>query len=287
MPIVMRMCVLLSCLLANLVMAGPTLAVAPCMGDQKAAHYSMYLVPRLVDTELFRDWAPFLERLGRESHVCFELQIPASIPSFEKALLSGTPDFAYMNPFHLVMVGKSPGYVPLVRDDKEKLTGLLVVRKDSPIRQLSQLQGATVAFPAPNAYAASLLIRSSLDKLHIDIEPLYVGSHSNVFRAVALGQATAGGAASIALEQEPVALRAVLRVLYTTRTYKAPPFAASQRVPEVVRQRVTGVFLHLMADESGRALLRAIQIPTPVRADYDRDYGELEQLGLMSLVRQD
>ena len=287
MPIAMRMCVLLSCLLANLGMAGPALAVAPCMGDQKAAHYSMYLVPRLVDTELFRDWAPFLERLGTESQVCFELHIPASIPSFEKALLSGTPDFAYMNPFHLVMVGKSPGYVPLVRDDKEKLTGLLVVRKDSPIRQLSQLQGGTVAFPAPNAYAASLLIRAALDKSHIAIEPDYVGSHSNVFRAVALGQAAAGGASSTALEQEPEALRAVLRVLYITPAYNSHPFTASQRVPEVVRQRVTGAFLHLMADASGRALLRAIQMSTPVRADYERDYRELEQLGLMRFVRQD
>lgn len=284
MPFVMRVSVFLLCLLATNTGAA---AASPCFGDQKAAHYSMYLVPRLADTELFRDWTPLLERLGGESQVCFELRIPSGIPSFEKALSRGEPDFAYMNPFHLVMVEKSPGYIPLIRDEKESLAGLLVVRKDSPIRNLGQLEGQTVAFPSPNAYAASLLIRASLDKQNIAITPDYVGSHSNVFRAVALGRAAAGGAASNALEREPEALRSVLRVLYITQAYNSHPIAANKRIPEAVRQRVTAAFLRLAESQSGRAMLQAIQMPSPVIADYERDYRALERLDLMRFVRRD
>jgi len=185
-----------------------------------------------------------------------------------------------------VVVAHSPGYVPLVRDRKSKLAGILVVRTDSPVRNVQQLDGKTVAFPAPDAYVASLLLRSFLASKHVQVEADYVGSHSNVYRAVALGAADAGGGANTTLKREPEGLRSQLRVLYTTPLYVSHPFSAHPRVPRQVREKVIRGFFEMAGDTDGRALLKAIQMPSPVRADYGRDYRALEKLHLGRFTKQ-
>lgn len=258
---------------------------APCLGDQSAQHrYSVYLIPRLPATTLYGTWAPLLERLGKENGLCFDLRVPANFTQFERAIQNGEPDFVLLNPYHQVMVVRKPGYVPLVRDQQSGLAGVVVVRKDSPIKDIHELDGATVAFPAPNAYVASLLLRALLYREKIHITADYVGSHSNVFRAVALGTTQAGGGANTTLSQEPPELQAQLRVLFTTPNYMPHPFSVHPRVPQSVRKKVIAGFLRMVDDSAGRDLLKAINMAQPIRADYDRDYRELEQLQLERFV---
>ena len=260
-------------------------AAAPCLGEQSAKNnYSVYLIPRLPATTLYHDWAPFLKRLGKENGLCFDLRIPADFTEFEQAIRAGKPDFVLLNPYHQVMVARKPGYVPLVRDQQSGLAGVLVVSKDSPVQNIHQLEGATVAFPAPNAYAASLLMRALFAQENIHITANYVGSHSNVYRAVALGAAQAGGGANTTLSHEPAELQAQLRVLFTTHNFTPHPFSAHPRIPQPVREKVVAGFLNIAADPAGRDLLKAIQIAQPTRADYARDYKELEQLNLEHFV---
>jgi len=172
----------------------------------------------------------------------------------------------------------------LVRDAQSRLGGILVVPSDSPIRDIHQLEGKTVAFPAPNAYVASLLMRALLAREKIHIGADYVGSHGNVFRAAALGAADAGGGANTTLEHEPTALRSQLRMLYTSSLYMSHPFAAHPRVPRQIREKVIVGFLALDGYAEGRAMLEVIQMDQPVRADYEHDYRGLESLGLVHFV---
>jgi len=253
----------------------------PCLGEQTAGtSYSVYLVPRISATKLYQDWAPFLERLGKENGLCFVLHIPADFTEFEQAIQTGKPDFVFLNPYHQLTVVRKPGYVPLVRDQKSELSGVLVVRKDSPLKDIRQLEGTTVAFPSPNAYVASLLIRALLAQKNIHITADYVGSHSNVYRAVALGAKQTGGGANTTLEHEPKELQSQLRVLFTTPNFVPHPFSAHPRVPQSVREKVITGFLSIATDPVGSGLLKAIQIAQPIRADYTRDYKGLEKLKL-------
>lgn len=273
----LRNCFLLLCLSILCVRLA---AAAPCLGNQTVRSNSVYLIPRLPATTLYQDWAPFLTRLGKENGLCFDLYIPADFIQFEQAILAGKPDFVLLNPYHQVMVARQPGYVPLVRDQQSQLTGVLVVRKDSPVQDIRQLEGATVAFPAPNAYVASLLMRAILAQKKIHINVNYVGSHSNVYRAVALGAAQAGGGASTTLNREPSELQAQLRVLFTTTKYMPHPFSAHPRISRQVREKVITGFLNIATDSAGRDMLKAIEIAQPTRADYSHDYKELERLKL-------
>lgn len=259
----------------------PALAAA---GDGAGASYSIAVVPQFRAEEIHRDWTPALERLRAATGASFSLRIAADIPAFEESMLAGQPDFAYMNPYHQVMARRAQGYVPLVRDSKP-LTGILVVRKDDPIRSAAELDGKEVAFPAPNAFGASLWIRALLaEREKIRIVPVYVKTHSNAFRHAATGRAAAAGGIGMTLAEEPEELRSALRVLIETPGVASHPLSAHPRVPEAVRRVVTETLLGMAHDAAGRAVLRDIQIPNPVRADHARDYQPLEKVGLEKYV---
>ncbi len=261
------------------------MAQADCLGDPWADRvHEVHVVPQLTPAMLLGKWAPLLEQLGRRTGLCFELRIASSIPDFENALLAGQPDFAFVNPYHEVMARKAQGYLPLVVDGKEKLTGILTVRADSPIQSIKELDGQQIAFPAPNAFAASLLLRSRLAQQGIRIQPKYVKTHANVYRAVIIGDVVAGGGVNNTLERESPSVRDQLRILHETPGYTPHPFVAHPRVAAQLREAVIAAVLALGESDSGRQLLDGIQIPSPIRADYARDYAPLESLQIEKFV---
>lgn len=255
-----------------------------CIGDQAQARQprSVAIVPQLPPAELYSRWRPLLQQLGQRAGICFDLVVPATIPTFEQGLQQGTYAYAFMNPYHQLMVQQR--YQPLVRDGKTLLKGILLVRNDSAITALPQLAGATIAFPSPNAFAASLLIRAHLHALGIPFKPDYLKTHSNVYRAVAIQQAAAGGGVNNTLRREPQELREMLRVLYTTPGYPAHPFSARRDLPAAETDRLVKAWLALAANPKAVPLLNAVQLPKPVASDHQRDYQPLQQLQLQQLV---
>lgn len=262
-----------------------SLSMGACFGDkQSGKNYSVYVVPQLAPAHLFSHWAPFLEELGKRTKLCFDLVIPHDIPEFESALNSGTPDFAFMNPYHLVITQKKEKYIPLIADAKNKLDGILVIKAQSSIEKIQDLQNKSVAFPAPNAFAASLLVRAILDKKGVKINPVYVKSHENVYRSVILGQTQAGGGVNNTFEREPEEIQQQIKVLMKTPSFSPHPFSANPRVFPKIRREIIAGFLDIYADESKRDLLYEIQITVPEEVTYRRNYLGLESLGLEKFV---
>lgn len=251
-------------------------------GEQRS--FSLAVVPQFTMDQIRRNWQPLLERLQTMTGYHFQLRFSRSIPDFEQDFLGGVPDFAFLNPYHAVMARHTQGYVPLLRDSK-LLTGIIVVRHDDPLGSVRELDGRELAFPAPNAFGASLYLRALLaESFHITVKPRYVKTHSNVYRHVIVGEVAAGGGVNNTLEHEPAEVRSRLRVLYETPGVAAHPLAAHPRVPEAVRKALSDAILRLAADPAGAALLAAVQLPTPVLADYARDYRGLEKLNFERYV---
>lgn len=246
---------------------------------QDPVKYSFGVVPQTTATEIFKTWNPLLKKLSSEMGVSLELRLFDNIPKFESSFLAGELDFAYMNPYHVVMAQKA-GYIPLVRDN-DPVIGILVVKKGGDIRAVRDLDGKTIAFPAPNAFAASLYMRALLkEQMKINITPHYMGNHSNAYRAVDTGAMSvkAGGGVRKTLNKENDALKNNLLVLYETPAAAPHPVTANKRVPESVRKRFMEAFTKVAGAE--KDLVAAIQMTNPVPADYKRDYEPLRDLGL-------
>ncbi|EHR71680.1 ABC-type phosphate/phosphonate transport system, periplasmic component [Burkholderiales bacterium JOSHI_001] len=252
--------------------------------SQTRAAWSLAVVPQFSSLDIHRDWVPLLERLEHDSGIRLELKSAATIPKFEAEVLAGQADFAYLNPYHQVMAHRAQGYLPMVRDS-QPLSGILVVRKDDPIRSVQELQGREVGFPAPNAFGASLWMRALLaEREKVQIRPLYLQTHSNVYRQVVRGKTVAGGGIAHTLEQERDEVRAELRVLMETPGAAPHPLSAHPRVPAEVRQAVTQTLLRLAASPATQPLLKAVHLPALMLADQARDYAPLERFRLERYV---
>lgn len=255
-----------------------------CFGDQAALKsLKVYIVPQLTATQIYARWSPVLEQVGREVKECFELIVPTSIPQFEVDLLEGKPDFAYMNPYHVTMKWRKNQYVPLVASS-DPIFGILAVQKDVKYKNLKELTGARIAFPAPNAFAASLLIRATLTKDGVPFEPVYVKTHSNVYRSVIRGDVAAGGGIQSTLMAEPIELKAELRTLMETKRYTSHPFSANSRIPERLRKNVQNAFLGMDQSLEGSELLKGAQLAKPMTVSYKANYQSLEALHLEKFV---
>ena len=271
-------------LVARLAVAGwlmvSCLAPAAARGEDS---FSFGVVPQFEARHLAAIWQPILEELGARTGYRFDLVGSPRIPAFEASFLAGEFDFAYMNPYHAMLAAEGQGYVPLVRDGAGRLRGILVVRDDSPYRDVADLEGRRIAFPSPNALGASLLMRADLASLYgLAFEPVFVQTHSSVYLNVALGQMAAGGGISKTLDQQPPAVRDALRTLYETREMAPHPVTAHPRVPAAVREAVRGALLALGRTEAGAALLAQIPIQEIATATAG-DYAELGEWGLETL----
>ena len=242
--------------------------------------YSFGVVPQFDARQTHRVWKPLLTRLEAETGLRFRLVGSSTIREFEKQFLAGEFDFAYMNPYQVLKGADSVGYVPLVRDVGRALHGIVVVRKDSPVTRVEDLDDMEVAFPAANALGASLVPRADFENVFgITVTPRYVKSHSSVYLNVMLGETAAGGGVQKTLAQQPPEIRDALRVLYRTRDIPPHPVAAHPRVPSQVRDAVRAGLLSIGATEEGRQLLASVPIRRIGLAAIE-DYRPMDSWGL-------
>lgn len=245
--------------------------------------YTISVVPQYNVVQLHTEWAPLVARISRESGIPLQLVLAKTIPQFESAVLAGEPDFAFMNPYHAVMAKRAQSYIPVLRDAKA-LKGILVVRNDSAVKNIKELDGKPIGFPAPNAFGASLYMRALLTAEPITFQSQFLTTHGNVYRSVLNSSVAAGGGVNTTFNDEPPEVRSQLRVLYQTPESASHPLVAHPRVPAEVVKAVTDAFLHLSKDSEGQRMLADIRIPQPVAADYARDYLPLEKLKIEKFV---
>jgi phosphonate transport system substrate-binding protein len=248
-------------------------------GSPVAGTYTIGVSPQFEQRKLYAIWKPIVDSLERHTGLKFALVTTLKIQDFERAFARGEFDFVYVNPYHVVQVHESQGYIPLVAD-KVPLRGIIVVRKDGPIENPADLDGKTVAFPSPNSIGASLLIRADLDQVfHATVTPLYVTTHSSVYLHVIKNLVAAGGGVEKTLQEQDESIRGALRVIYTTRSIPSHPVAAHPRVAKDDRERVRKALLAMNETPEGREMLLKVPVKEFIAVTY-ADYAILRDWGL-------
>ncbi len=242
--------------------------------------YSIGIVPQFEARKLTAIWTPILEEVSKRAGVTLTMQGSPKIPEFEKHFAKGDFDFAYMNPYHALVAHAEQGYEPIIRDGGRELFGVLVVRKDAPYKTVEDLRGKNIAFPAPNALGASLLMRAVLQREHaLSYEANFVNTHSSAYFNVVLGEAAAAGGVMGTLRSLDPKVRDQLRVLFETPRLPPHPIMVHPRVPLEVRNRVAEAFLALAASPEGQKLMERIPMRAATPATM-QDYDKIRKLDL-------
>lgn len=208
------------------------------------------VVPQQSPLELVKDWQPVISYLEKTTGEKVILKVERSIPEFEKVLYSGGYDFAYMNPYHYVIAHKRQGYNAIARDEKN-IVGILVTQKNSGLTDPSMLKGKMFLFPAPDAFAATLLTKYELLKkygidLNKDKNYRYVNSHDSVYKGVARGIGDVGGGIERTLKNlDDPETKENLAIIYKTKGYPSHPFASNPALSPLVKEKMTNALLSI------------------------------------------
>jgi phosphonate transport system substrate-binding protein len=264
---------------ASLALIASVLWTAPAGAEEKRT-YIVARGPQNSAVSTMERWAPFVRYLAKETGENIELKVYHARPRFNLDTANGVPDFIFTNAYHYTVLRRSQGYIPLVRSDAKPLTPIVVVRQDSPVKSVEDLNGRELAFPSRLCLSYLPVEALFAEQPNADMTPRFVGNHDNVYRNVAAGNFVAGGAILRTFEREHPALRSKLRVLYKNRSGIAPhPLSAHPRVHARLRIAIVEAIMKLTATEDGRRMLHSVKLTKPVEADYERDYRPVEDFG--------
>ncbi|MFW2542664.1 phosphate/phosphite/phosphonate ABC transporter substrate-binding protein [Primorskyibacter sp. 2E107] len=242
--------------------------------------YTFGVEPQFEARRLAAIWQPILSELEHRTGHRFRLVGTPHVPAFETAYARGDFDFAYMNPYHALVAGEADGTRAIIHDGGQQMSGVLVVKADSPYHAVGDLEGQTIAFPAPNDLGAALLMRADLDRifsLHYDSS--YVATHSSAYYNVLLGDAAAAGGVMATLTAHDELVRQNLRVIYETRGLPPHPVSVHPRVPDPVSQAVQAAFVSMAQTEEGAAMLARVPLVKAAKANQEQ-YQALRSLNL-------
>jgi len=208
------------------------------------------VVPQQGPMDMIKDWQPVITYLENATGEKIVLKVERSIPEFEKVLYSGGYDIAYMNPYHYVVAHKRQGYYAQVRDEKN-IAGILVTKKNSGLNDVASLKGKQFLFPAPDAFAATLLTKYELLKKYgIDVNKekkyRYVNSHDSVYKGVARNIGDVGGGIERTFNNlEDKETKDALMILYKTKAYPSHPFAFHPSISAKLKTKMTKAILEM------------------------------------------
>lgn len=221
--------------------------------------YTMGVFPHLPPRQLEKVFAPMAKDLGNVINRHIVLRTNTTYKKFAYNLDNEKFDIAFIQPFDYIRVADKLGYLPLATR-KEKLTSILVVKADSPVKSIANIKGKRIAFPPPIA-AVSRLMKSYLKKNKIlpakDVAISYHRSHVSCMQQVLIGEADACGTAAPALRFFQHKMKVKLKVIAETDPIPHTLFAIHPRIPEYEREIIRERMVNWAKTKSGRKLLDA------------------------------
>lgn len=194
----------------------------------------------------------------------FELEASRDYQAFEEKVRARSPHFIMPNPWQ-TLLGQKHGYtVQAMWGAAEDFRGLLVVRRESPIRTVADLKGKTISYPSPTAVAAAMLTQDWLHQqgldINRDVKNVYVGSQFSTLQHVL------GGSSDVASTWPPPwrlfqaqfpQEAARLRVIWETPPLLNNSVMARDDLPNALVAQVQQVLLHMHDTPEGQKALAA------------------------------
>jgi phosphonate transport system substrate-binding protein len=225
---------------------------------------------------LFAPMAAYLgERLGREVRL-----IPSkNFDAFWKDVADQRYDIVHYNPYQYIRSAKTYKVVAHTQEfGKNAVAGVVYVRKDSGITDVSQLRGRTIVFggskDAMLSYIAPryLLLQAGLREG--DFKTEMAVNPQNALVALYYKQADAAGGGDVVVDQ-PVIKKAIdtqeIKVLASTEPLLFLPWAVKRSMPEKLALSIQSTLLDLKNSDAGRQVLKTA-LMTGMGSAGDKDY---------------
>ena len=214
-------------------------------GDEQPLRFGVvgFYTPRL----MYEKYQPFMDYLSRHTGKKWELAINTDYQAAIDDLCSGSVSVCYLGPLSYVRAREQCGVEPALQLMTRGLStyrSSILVRDDSPIHTLTELEGKSFGFGARQSTSSHLIPRSMLVEAGVDLDEVscvYFGNHDRVVRAVLVGEVAACGVRDLTDERF---LHRGLRVLVQSPPIPNHPLAIAPGEVE----RIAPLLVHALVD---------------------------------------
>lgn len=265
--IVLLLALLGGCSFAEPAAYKPTYADRSPLKDE-VIEYLFAVHPLHNPKRLFEVYQPLVELINETTEPEFRVRLEASrdYAAFESKLAARKFHFAVPNPYQ-TLESEEHGYRIIGKmGNDQRFRGILVVRRDSPFKTVTDLKGGSISFPAPTALAATMMPRMFLYRHGLgpnDFEARYVGSQESAIMNVLLGRTAAAGTWpppwKSLLRRRPELARQ-LTVKWETDPLINNGLVARNDLPDTHVKLVEKIILLLHKHARGQAILEGIEI---------------------------
>ncbi len=215
-----------------------------------------------VTAKLFRPLSLYLERqLGMP----VTLEMSPNFETFQTNLKQRRYDLVHLNPFDYISAHRDLAYDAVVQNEEfgeATIRGAIYVRRDSGIRQLSELKGKKILFGggprAMMSYIVPTYLLQQAGLTNRDYEESYAINPPNAVLATYLKRADAGGAGEV-VQRLPVVTSKIdvsqLDVIAISQPLPHLPWALKREMPAKLKQRLQTLLVDLKESQAGREIL--------------------------------
>lgn len=206
------------------------------------------------------------------------IETSRNLPSFNEKLFSGRFDFSVANPYAVVTSIQKGYHVFGKMGDDDIFKGLIIVRKESPIKSINDLKGKIISYPHSTALAAAIMpqwyfYQHGLD-IEKDIKNSYVGSQESSIMNVYLKKSDAACTWpppwNNFIKQRPEMAKELM-VKWETPSLINNGLVVRNNISKNVVNEVGEILFSLHTNEEGRSILRAQGISCYEKAN-DKTY---------------
>lgn len=246
--------------LALLFLLAPHLADFAVSAEKPVVRFGV--IPRYNPLVMYKRYQPIMDYLTAETPYRFELKISRDYPEAVRFLREGVTQVSSLGDVTFAEASTEYAAIPILKprnkDGIPFYRSAIIVRADSPLQEIQELRGKTMAFGSPHSTSGNLIPRYLLWENGVGLRDLKSYSnlqhHDAVAKAVLKGQFDAGAVKDVVAEKYQ---SHGLRILAWSDLIPAVPLVVRMDAPPAVVKALTAALLKL--DRNNPAHLRMMQ----------------------------
>ena len=213
-----------------------------------------------IPVEMIRRMTPLAKYLSKTTGMNVHFRASPNLNSAVEDLGLNTTQIAYLTPAAYLEAHDKFSVIPLVNPlnkGKSTFTLMIVVKKDSPVKTLSDLRGKKFAFGDRKAILQPAVLESAGFKLDEFSSYEYLNHYDNIAKAVINGDFDAGILKDTLADKYA---KEGLRVIHTSPPLPSYIFAVNKNLPQKTINKLKNAMLALKADtDEHREVLTSLE----------------------------
>lgn len=255
----------------------------------------LYFTPSVDADTITTNSNKFVKFLEKETGYYFRTGIPTNYVAVVEAFGSGRADIGVMNSFGYLMANdryNAQAKLRVIRHGQDFYQGQIIVRADSGIESIADLQGVNFAFTDASSTSGYMFPLKILRENNVQLgNTVFAYKHDNVVTMVYQGQVQAGATYHSPPDEEGNIRDARTRVytqfpdveekvkiLKITEPIPNDPFVFRDGLPEDVTQTIIAAIKKYVDTEEGRDVFRNIYSVEGIVDATDEDYNTLREM---------